>query len=245
MNIIPRASQKTDAMTLPADETLLPSLEPILPFQYIVLIVLSYRVWSVMFQPWLWIEAKTWLCCAKHSIETSSQCCFCYIVSKHGTHVIHSFVTSKFSINMQCTILLDMSTMSVSSGTFSRRLSNIILWVFLTISILVISFGRPLWCSFWQVVWPHLNFIIQYFIVVKEGPDSLRVESNLTLIMVGRRPFKWQHVLRNNDRFFPCLQIHREHSLSMAIKQIVNNIASWNFESQLYMIGTTGCFFKQ
>ena len=110
-----------------------PSLEPTLPFQSIVLGVPSSQVRSngPMFHPELWINAKNRLdCCeiiVKHSIETSSRRCIESIVSKRGTHFAHSFLMSKFSVNMQCTAFLEMPTLSDSSRTFRRRSSNTIL----------------------------------------------------------------------------------------------------------------------
>ena len=83
----------------------------------------------------------------KHSIETSSRRCFCSIVSKRGTHLAHSFLMSKFSVNMWRTALFVMPTMSTRSRSFSRRSSNTILWTFFTISVLVTSFVQPLRCS--------------------------------------------------------------------------------------------------
>ena len=42
---------------------------------------------------------------AKHSIETSSRRCFCSIVSKRSTLLVHSFLVFKFSVNMRYTAL--------------------------------------------------------------------------------------------------------------------------------------------
>ena len=110
-----------------------------------------------------------------HSIETSSRRSFFFFVSKRGTHFAHSFLMSKFSVNMRCTAHFQMPTMSASSCTFSRRSSNTILWIFFTISVVVTSFGRSLRCLVWQFVRSRLNSATQYFIVVNEGADSPRV----------------------------------------------------------------------
>ena len=91
---------------------------------------------------------------AKHSIETSSRRCFCSIVSKRGTHLVHSFLMFKFSVNMRCIALFEMPTISASPRTFSRRSSNTILWIFFTFSVVVTSFSQPLRCSSWQLVRP-------------------------------------------------------------------------------------------
>ena len=56
--------------------------------------------------------------------------------------------------------------------------TNTILWIFITMSVLVTLFGRPLRCSSWQLVRPRLNSATQYFIVVNEGADSPWVESS-------------------------------------------------------------------
>ena len=108
---------------------------------------------------------------------------FCSIVCKCGTHLAHSFLMSKFSVNMRYTALFEMPTMSASSCTFSPRLSNTILLIFSTISVVVTSFGRALWFSSWQLVRPRLNFATQYFIVVNEGADAPKVESSSALIL--------------------------------------------------------------
>ena len=127
---------------------------------------------------------------AKHPIETPSRRCFCSIVNKRGTHLAYSFFMPKFSVNMRCTPLFEMPNMSAISRTFSGRSSNTLLWIFFTIPGVVTSFGRPLRCSFWQLLRPCLNSATQYFIVVNEGADPPKVESSSALILVGLRPFK-------------------------------------------------------
>ena len=77
----------------------------------------------------------------KYSIETSSRCCFCSIMS---TNLLTFFSCLKFSVSMQCAVLFEISTMSASSCTFTWRSPNIILWTFFTISGVVTSFGQPL-----------------------------------------------------------------------------------------------------
>ena len=49
----------------------------------------------------------------------------------------------------------------------------------------------------------------------------------LALILVGHK----------GGQFFPCLQICREHSPLIAIKQILNNLASLNFQTKFYKVG--------
>ena len=143
---------------------------------------------------------------AKHSVETSSRCCFCSIVSKHGTHLAYSFLMSNFSVNIRCTGLFEIPTMSASPRTFSRQSSHTILWIFFTICVMVTSFGRPLRCSSWQLVRPRLNSATQYFIVLNEEADYPRVESSSTLILVRLRLFKWivyyvpRRIMRVNTR---------------------------------------------
>ena len=182
----------------------------------------------------------------RQTLKTSSRRC-CSIVGKRGTHLAHSFLKSKFSVNMRCTALFEMPTMSASLRTFSWRSSNTILWIFFTISVVVTSFGRPLWCPSWQLVRLRLNSAIQYFIVVNEGVDSHRVESNSALILVGLRPFKWSIVSHNDDKFFRCSKIHWERSLLIAVKQILNNVASSNFNIIFIRLvhSTIVIFFKQ
>ena len=118
----------------------------------------------------------------KRSNETSSRCCFCSIVSKRGSHLSYSFLTSEFLVDMRCTALLEMPTMSASSRTFSRTIS----WVFFTISGGVTSFDRPPRCSFRS----RLNSANQYFIVANEGADSPRIKSSSALKLVRLRPSK-------------------------------------------------------
>ena len=107
----------------------------------------------------------------KYSIETSSRRCFCTTLSKYDIHLVHRFLMYKFSVNMRCTVLFEMPTMSASSRTFSRRSSNTILRIFFTISVVVTSLGWSLGCSSWQLVRIRLNFASQYFIVINEGID--------------------------------------------------------------------------
>ena len=85
-----------------------------------------------------------WRNIAKHSIEVSLIRCFCTIVNKRGNHLEHSFLMSKFSINMRCTALFEMLTVSASWRIFSRWSFNRILWIFFTISGVVTSFDPPL-----------------------------------------------------------------------------------------------------
>ena len=51
---------------------------------------------------------------AKHSIEISLRHCFYSIVSKRDTHLAHSFLMSKFSINMRCKALSEKLAMFAS-----------------------------------------------------------------------------------------------------------------------------------
>lgn len=63
------------------------------------------------------------------------------IIAKHSRrcfipfyfHLAHSFLISQLSVNMQCTILFQMSTLSVTSLTFSWPSFNTIWWIFLII----------------------------------------------------------------------------------------------------------------
>ena len=95
---------------------------------------------------WLWIDTKVWLYSrrhiVKHSIETSSWNCFYPIVSKHGTHLTHSFIMSKFLVNMRCTTLFEI--LPCLLACWLSRLINIILCILFTISGVITSFGRPL-----------------------------------------------------------------------------------------------------
>ena len=112
-------------------------------------------------------------CIAKHSIETSSRRCFCFIVSKRDTYLAHSFLMRRFSVNMRCIALFEMPTMSASSRTFSQRSSNTILWIFLTISVVVTSFGRPQRCSSWQFVQLRLDSDAQTLLLwMKKTPSK-------------------------------------------------------------------------
>ena len=224
MKIIPRASQKTDAMTSPTDKTVSAFFGADSPLSvhcfdcsfvsgvkwrtYVSSMIMNRRKKSALL---LWNIAK-------HSIETSLRRCFCSIVSKRGIYFEHSFFMSKFSVNMQCTALFEMPIISASSRTFIRRSSNNILWIFITILVAVTSFGRPLRCSSWQLVWPRLNSATQYFIVLNEETDSPRIESNSAVIFVQN-----QSIVSHNDaQFFPCLQIHWKRPLLIAVTQILN-----------------------
>ena len=162
---------------------------------------------------------------AQHWIETSSRRCFCFIMSERSTHLVHFFLMSKSLVNMRCTALFEMLTMSASSRAFSQRSSNTILRMFPTISVVVTLFSRQLRCSSWQLIRLRLNSATRYFTAVNERGDSPRVESSSAFI-----PFKWKYIVsHNDDQFFPCLQIHWERSLLIAVKQILNKVTSSNF----------------
>ena len=118
----------------------------------------------------------------KRSTETSSPCCFCSIVIKRGSHLAYSFLMSEFLVDMRCTVLPEMPTMSASSRTFSLTIS----WAFFTTSGGVTSFGRPPRCS----SRPSLNSATQYFIVVNVGADFPTVKCSSALKLVRLRPLK-------------------------------------------------------
>ena len=80
--------------------------------------------------------------------------------------------------------LFEPPIISASSRSFSRRSSNTILWIFLTVSGVDTSIGRPQRCSSWQLVRLCLNSDTKYITVVNEGTDFPRVKSSLALILV-------------------------------------------------------------
>ena len=128
---------------------------------------------------------------AKHSIETSSRRCYCSIVSKRGTHLVHSFLMSKFSVNMRWTTFFEMPTMSASSCTFNRRSSNNILWIFYIICVVVTSFGRSLRYPWYCFEWPesesawdfldhiHLNRACGQYFAKTVGFDLVKVHKSV------------------------------------------------------------------
>ena len=65
----------------------------------------------------------------KHLMETSPRRRFYSTVCKRGTHLSNNFLMSKFSVNMRCTALFEMHTMSASSRTFTGASSKTILWI--------------------------------------------------------------------------------------------------------------------
>ena len=161
-----------------------PSLESIFFSQSIVLTVSSSQVQSngCRFYLWLWTDAKIGFIVVKHRQILDWN----ILMTLFLFHFARSFLMPKFSANMWYTALFAMPTMSASSRTFSWRSSNIILWIFFTVPVVVTSFGQPLRSSFPQLVRPRLNFATQYFIVVNKGVDSPRVESSSALQLVGR-----------------------------------------------------------
>ena len=169
-------------MTLPADGTvfaLFGADSPLLVHCFDFSFVSGVKWWTYVLSMVMNRRRKSALLLwnfAKDSIETASRRCFCSIERKRGTHLAQSFLMIKFVVGMRCTALFEMPTMSGSSRTFSRRSSNMILWIFFTISVVVTSFCRPFRCSSWQLVRPQLNSATQYFIVINEGADSPRVE---------------------------------------------------------------------
>lgn len=128
----------------------------------------------------------------KHSIETSSGHCFCSIASKHNTHFVHSFLISKFSVNMRCIAPFEMPTMSASLYTFSRWSSKTILWIFFIISGMITSFGWPLQCLLAACMTLFKLCHPIFYCFKRRSTNSLRVESSLTLILLGLRPSKWK-----------------------------------------------------
>lgn len=106
-----------------------PSLEPVLSFETIVLLffVLGVKWWTIVssniFKRCKNSALLLWNL-AKHSIETSLWHCFCSSLSKCSTHLAHNFLMFKFLNNMRCATLFEIPKMSISSCTFSRRLST-------------------------------------------------------------------------------------------------------------------------
>ena len=159
MKIIPCVFHKTDAMILSADGTVFAFFVAVSPFSihcfdssfvsgvkcwtHISTIVINQRKNVALLQ-----RHKL-----KHSIETSSGRCFPLLWANVASISCTTFLCPKFQP------IFKMSTVSVSSLTFSRWSSNIILWIFFTISGVVTSFGRPLQCLSWQIVRPRLNSV--------------------------------------------------------------------------------------
>lgn len=123
--------------------------------------------------------AKTRLYCCedRHSIETNSKRCFISIVKKSEILLIQNFLMSKYSVNMRRTALFEMPTISASSRSFSRRSSNIILWIFCIIYSVVTSFGRPLRCSSWQTARPRLNCTTGYLCCCKRKSRNIQIRN--------------------------------------------------------------------
>ena len=76
----------------------------------------------------------------KHSIETSSRNCFCSTMSKGCTHITHSFLMSKFSINARCRALFEIPTMYVKSHNYVTFLYHFwrghLIWSTITLVVL-------------------------------------------------------------------------------------------------------------
>lgn len=199
MKIIPCVFQKTDAMTLSVDETLFAYFcvdSPLSVHCFDHFFISNVKWWihiSSMIMNWY----KNFAYCSETSpnTETSSRHCFCSIMSKCGTHLTHSFLIYMFTVNMRCIALFEISTMADSSHTFSPRSFNTIFWILFIVSGMVTSFGWPLWCSFWKLIWLRLNCATKYFTDVNDGTDSFRVEFRLVLILVELRPFKSKYCI--------------------------------------------------
>ena len=177
-----------------------PSLEPILPSQLIVLIVPLSQVWSdgPIFHPCYETMQKIVFIAVKHrqTLDWNILMTLFLLHCEQTRHPLaHGFLIPKFSVNMRCTVLFEMPTMFASWRTFSRRLSNTILWIFFIITVVVTSFDRPLRYSSKQLVRPRLNSDVKYFIVVNDEADFPRVESSLDLILVELRSFKWKYCI--------------------------------------------------
>ena len=133
IKMIPRVSQKTDAITLPADGTVFAffGADSPGPVHYFDCCFVSGVKWWTHVMNRRRTSALLLRNIAKHPIETPSRRCFCSIVNKRGTHLAYNFFMPKFSVNMRCTPLFEMPNMSAISGTFSWWSSNTLLWIFL------------------------------------------------------------------------------------------------------------------
>ena len=159
----------------------------------------------------------------KHSFETSSRPCFCFIVSKRCTHLKHSFLVSKFSDNMRRAALFKLPATSVSSRTFIRRSSNTILWTFSPflawsphlVDHCDVRLGRTLTrqqCfSLWEhvfiiILWTRRNLFVPQYIIF--GTQS-RCEKN----------YKWNYVFvvavsaQHLVRVCACVNVYKRQRL--------------------------------
>lgn len=122
--IIPCAFQKTDAMTLPTDGTVFAFFLADYPLSvhyfdcYIVSGVSSHISSMVMNQ----LKNSVLLVrnIAKHWTEASSWRCFLFHCEQTRTYPGHSFVILKFSVNIRCTILFKIVTMSAIWRTINQ-----------------------------------------------------------------------------------------------------------------------------
>ena len=141
MKIIPRASQKTDTMALPANGVVFAFFRansPLSVYCFDCFFVSSVKWWTYVSSMVMNRRKKSALSLrniGKHLIESSLLRCFCSIVCKRCTHLAHIFLMSKLAVNMRCTVLFEISTMFASWRNFSRRSSNIISWIFFTIFV--------------------------------------------------------------------------------------------------------------
>ena len=179
MEMIRRASQKTDVMTLPADGTVFAFFRADSPLSvhcFDCSFISDVKWWTHVSSMVINRRKKSYLLLwniAKRSIETSSRCCFCSIVRKRITHLADCFLLSEISGNMRCTAFLSFCGFSSPFLTWSLHLVD------------------------------HSDGIVSH----------------------------------NDDQFFLCLQIHWERSLLIAVKQILNNLASSNSLFKLYKVG--------
>ncbi|GBL82175.1 hypothetical protein AVEN_106001-1 [Araneus ventricosus] len=154
--MIPRASQKTVAITLPADFTVFAFFGSGSPLKiYCFDCPLSLECSSVsMFSPQLCIDAETRGLRRKSTNPASA-------LIKRDTHLAEIFFTPNFWCKIENSVLWDMPAASTISRTLIRRSLKTISRILSIISEEVTSTGRPERCSSFVDVRSRLNSFTQ------------------------------------------------------------------------------------
>ena len=153
------------------------------PFSSIFLTVPLSQVWSdkPMFYSWLWIDAINRLYCYETFPNTR-------LKHPHDAVIVPLWANAApiLRTTFSCSNFQSICDVHHFLKCLPCLLVRALLgdghpmpfWEFsLPFLVVVTSFRWPLECSSWQLVRIRLNSATQYFIIVKEGADSPRVES--------------------------------------------------------------------
>ena len=155
---MPCESQKTVAMTFPADGTVFDYFGARSPHEvhcfdcsFISGVYWWLHVWSTVTKR----RRNSFglrLNMSKQCSEVVMRFRFCFTERKRGTHLADSFLMPNFSCGIFCMHSVEMSTMSAMSLIFYRRSANTISWIFLGLLHRKRMFGQA-WIHSTNIWW--------------------------------------------------------------------------------------------